>query len=496
MNIVLAGCNIDAQVLDEAASCGVERNRLTPEVVSAAYARISRDPRPVGELRKIALNEVEKARASNRKIIFGMGHHSVAEHAVFNFDIVGISRLAIEWLEAFRLCSFTEKSQRYITLDHDFLVPKEIRNSAEANALRSLVDEQTVLYQELNTHLRSRLSDLHPEMETKKSGRTLLDGWAKEDARYVTILATTGQLGLTANARNLELIIRRSSSAQSEEVKELGRTLFDAAHRAAPSLLLFTEPSPFDELTPNELVTLADRLLDKEKTTSDSGQTIAPVLAYHTESPDIMVAAALLHFASNHSFDSCRQTANKLSRDDLRAIFETALRRMEFFDAPPRTFEHVTLTFEITLSASAYAQLKRHRMTTQTMQGYSPQLGLTIPPTIVEVGLKDKFKAHAARSEELFYSLKKLNPAIAPYALTNAHRRKVLLSTNLRELYHLVRLREDSHAQWDIRNLAKQLRQAAEKIMPLGSLLLCGKDTYASRYEKVLGAPPQAEPPS
>ena len=52
-----------------------------------------------------------------------MGHHSVAEHAVFNFDVIGISRLAMEELEKFRLCSYTEKSQRYITLDKDFVLP-------------------------------------------------------------------------------------------------------------------------------------------------------------------------------------------------------------------------------------------------------------------------------------------------------------------------------------------------------------------------------------
>jgi hypothetical protein len=45
---------------------------------------------------------VERARSSNRTIVFGLGHHSVAEHAVFNFDILGCSRLAIEALDPVR----------------------------------------------------------------------------------------------------------------------------------------------------------------------------------------------------------------------------------------------------------------------------------------------------------------------------------------------------------------------------------------------------------
>jgi thymidylate synthase ThyX len=117
MKVYLAGYNIDTEVLNDLKKSGKERKDLTPEVLSAAYARISRDPRPINEIRVDAKNEVERARKSNSSIIFKMGHHSVAEHAVFNFDILGVSRLAMEELEKFRLSSYTEKSQRYITLD-------------------------------------------------------------------------------------------------------------------------------------------------------------------------------------------------------------------------------------------------------------------------------------------------------------------------------------------------------------------------------------------
>jgi len=95
---------------------------LTPETLSAGYARISRDPRPVDEIRRDAAREVQRSRRSNQAIIFGMGHSSVAEHAVFNMDVIGISRLAVEELQRTRLASYTEKSQRYITLDGDYFV--------------------------------------------------------------------------------------------------------------------------------------------------------------------------------------------------------------------------------------------------------------------------------------------------------------------------------------------------------------------------------------
>ena len=110
----------------------MDSNALTPETISAAYARISRRPEPIPELREQAARDVAAARSSNERIVFELGHASVAEHAVFNFDILEVSRLSIEALEARRFASFTEKSQRYVKLKRDYLVPKEVLDSIVA----------------------------------------------------------------------------------------------------------------------------------------------------------------------------------------------------------------------------------------------------------------------------------------------------------------------------------------------------------------------------
>ncbi len=494
MRVDLAGYNVDKTMLDAAADAGVPRDRLTPEVLSAAYARISRDPRPIGELRQVALNEVEKARSSNRKIIFEMGHHSVAEHAVFNFDVVGISRLAIEWLERFRLCSYTEKSQRYITLDSDYVIPKELRDTPHEAEFVSLINNQFTCYEMINQTLRQRLAKIHPEMEKKKSGRRSLSEMAKEDARYVTVLATTGQLGLTANARNLEHIIRRFAAAPLVEVRELGQHLYKVASEVAPSILLFTEPSRYDSDTPGELAAMAKEFQTKA---SDPGESNSAVRLLHcTPNGDRMIAAALLHVVSSEPFESCRNTVSEMSKEDLVKLYAAALQHMEFYDAPTREFEHVVFTFEIVLSSSAYAQLKRHRITSQSVQGYDVDLGVTVPPAILEAGLEDEFLKHTARAEELYHKIRIDMPDVAPYVLTNAHRRRVLVTINLRELYHFARLREDSHAQWDIRDIAAGIRKDVSREMPMGSLLLCGKDRYPELYEEVFGRSVTVLPPS
>ena len=495
MRIVLAGYNVDAEVLRRAeAGERPSRDQLTPEVISAAYARISRDPRPVGELRRAALEEVARARASNRKIIFGMGHHSVAEHAVFNFDVLGLSRLAIEALEHFRLCSFTEKSQRYITLDHDFVLPKEILGTPFEEALRRLVAEQSKAYEELNGALLARARAERPELAAEKAAAKLLEGAAKEDARYATILATSGQLGLTANARNLEHIVRRLAGSPLAELRDLGAKLFDAASAVAPSLFLFTEPSRFDTETLGELGALADRLCGGATQPAREAPFAAASLVERPEAPDRRVAAALLAASTRRSYEECRAVADRLGDAELRSLFEASMRRMEFFDAPPRELEHVAFTFELIVSAACFAQLKRHRLSTLSVRPYDPELGLTIPPSIAAAGLEHVLRAIASRAEVVYRDLQQEHPDAAAYALTNAHRRRVLATMNLRELYHFSRLREDKHAQWDIRALAGDMRRAVEAVAPLGALLLCGKDSYVERYAGAFGKPPQIDP--
>jgi hypothetical protein len=88
------------EILDEARGNALMIvNNLTPETIAASYARISRDGRPIEALRADSRNDVESARKSYRIINFTMGHKSIAEHATFNFDIMGLSRRSVEDVE-------------------------------------------------------------------------------------------------------------------------------------------------------------------------------------------------------------------------------------------------------------------------------------------------------------------------------------------------------------------------------------------------------------
>jgi flavin-dependent thymidylate synthase len=484
MKVKLAGFNVDAEVLKEMSERAGERDDITPEVLSASYARISRDGRPIDEIRREARLEVERARKSNSSIIFKMGHHSVAEHAVFNLDILGISRLAMEELEKFRLSSYTEKSQRYITLNNDFVVPEEIKESRLKNLFVKTIHAQNETYFRFFEKLKGHLFNKHSDLASDEKNHNLIEGWAKEDARYVTALATGSQVGQTVNARTLELILRRFASQELSEVRSLGEAIYREISGVAPSIVLFHKANNRDLKTYPELKAMATAMIEAVGTSADSNDT---ELVEFTPGGDDIIAAALLHTSTDLDYPACKICVERFSRNKIMEIFRTAWRNMEFYDSMPREFEYADLTFNISLSAACFGQLKRHRMTTITAQGYEPALGVTVPESFKEVGIEKEFREMIKRTEEVYEQIKRENPVASPYILTNAHKKRVLIKVNARELYHISRLREDAHSQWDIRNIASQMTQKAREVMPMTFAFAGGKDRFGEIREKIFG---------
>ena len=480
MDIRLAGFNVDAEILKLIPSDPAIP--VTPETISAAYARISRSNHDVTQLRKRSRKEVARSRASNSKIIFEMGHHSIAEHAVFNFDIMGISRLAMEELERLRLVSYTEKSQRYVKLNGDFTVPEEITDPRLRSRFMETVAALNVFYLKACAAIETMISGTE---QTGTSPQSFSEK-AKEDARYGLPLATRGQLGMTINARNLEHLLRRTANSSIREVRKAGNHIFNLVRDIAPSLLLFPEPSPF-ELAMATDFNQAVRNISLPVEDAPGGEV---TLMNPPEKGDDHILAAVFTHVHSVSFTVALEFVINLSMERKKELFRVLFREMRFFDTPPREFELPDFTFDTVVSAACYAQLKRHRMATLLPGPYLPSLGCTTPEAFVPSGIHDEFLRMIEKSESMYNELLVHFPSAAPYALTNSHRRRVIVKMNLREMYHFSRLRQDEHAQWDIRHLADRMIQEVRRHTPLGAMLICGKSDYTELYDTVFNKNP------
>jgi flavin-dependent thymidylate synthase len=485
MKIILAGYNLDYDLIRTLKDKSGLKQDLTPETISAAYARISRSPKQVNELREISREEVDKARQSNRNIVFEMGHSSVAEHAVFNIDVIGVSRLLVEEIEKFRLCSFTEKSQRYVLFNKDFVIPEEIKQANLTDLFTDAVKIQNDYYHALYEKLRPYVFAKHKALAENPANKSLLEGWAKEDARYVISMATQTQLGMTINARNLELMLRRLDALPSAEAQEYSKNLYAATKDIAPSLIRYTQATDYDRFTRQNLRSQASAFLQKYPPQSKGSKKLSAIqLTFFSDAADIKVAAAMLFSSSDLNYSSCLSQANSMTSKEKKSLFKTAFANLQAHDAVLRELENVDLQFELILSASCFAQLKRHRMSTIIAHEYDPQLGVTIPPSVNAIGQQKNFMEIMRHTQNAYEQIEKKAPLTAGYVLTNAHRKRVLMKFNAREMYHLARLRADQHAQWDIHELTKKMLQQAKKVMPLTLMMACGKDNFPKLFLK------------
>ena len=123
-------------------------------------------------------------------------------------------------------------------------------------------------------------------------------------------------------------------------------------------------------------------------------------------------------------------------------------------------FEHIYFTFKIEgISRACSHQLVRHRMCsfTQRSQRYCSEegFGYVAPPTISEAILHgimedtQDWYSHLQRNE--------IPNEDARYILPNACETSLYLSCNLRELIHIANERLCVKAQWEIRDLVKQM---------------------------------------
>lgn len=447
----------------------------TPETISASYARISRDPQPIYKLREKARNEIEKSRKSNENIIFEMGHASIAEHAVFNFDIIDISRLAVEELETTRLASFTEKSQRYIKIENAYFIPKYFKdNKDEKNKYINLMNELFEGYDYLLNKLQTYFLRKNKNVKQGTKEYRNIINLAKEDARYLLPLSTYTQLGLTVNGRSLENIIRKLNASTYDESNTISKMLYDIVKKYSPSLVKYIEASNYEKNIYNSIKKEIDSI---DKILPESPTEDVSLVSFEDNLYNKIIIAILIK-TSSLNFNQAVTIVEEWTDEKKLSVLDLSIKDLEFFDSVIREYEIGDFIFNISLSSSAFAQLKRHRMTTQIIGGYSTSLGVTIPHSIKEIDEEEYFMNKINKINMFYNELFTKIGKTANYLLTNAHKRNVLFKCNMRELIHIARLRADSHAQWDIRELTNKMIKLVIAQYPFFKKVLVGKDKF------------------
>jgi thymidylate synthase ThyX len=439
----------------------LQPRRLSPETIAVTFAKTSRSPLSFREIAE-ELSDEASARF-HEKWVVGYGHASVAEHAVLHIAFENVSRLAIESIESNRLASYTEKSTRYQKWDPgSYHVPAEILNTPFEPVYREACDRLFAAYAESLEPLRGVVEAKHPRAEEDDPQR--YEGRIRSKyvdvCRFLLPAAALANVGMTANARVLEHAIRKMLSHSLEEVRQIGEEVKRAARLETPTLVKYAERVPYLEQSASLLDGLGGDLPDE----AEAGAT--RLLEYEPGAETRVLAAAL--FASTaSSFEQVRDAVHAMSKAKRDELAHAVLEGMEPFDAPRRELEHSAYTFEAVLDQGAYFELKRHRMMTQTPQRLSAELGYAVPRLMTEAGFEARYRQAMDAAGEAYRKLEDWNPEVAAYLVPNGYNRRVLMTLNLREAFHLCELRSAPNAHFSMRRLALQMAEQIREVHPL-----------------------------
>ena len=432
---------------------------LTEEQIAVTFAMTSRRPEPFDEVATQV--SAERAADFNERWVVGYGHASVAEHAILHLAVENISRLACDTLEDNRLASYTEKSSRYQVIDPEsFHVPAELETkpalkSRYVAVCRSLFVAYAQLIQGVTEHLQS--TQPRRENESASAHALRLRRQATDACRAVLPASTLTNVGVTANARTLEHAISKLMSSDLAEERDVGSELREQGRSITPTLVKYADHNPY--LAETRRIGHANA----PEPAREPGGSVQ-LLEFDADAPRKLCAALL--FRRGGRYGDALATAQGMPEAQRLAIINEAVRNIGPHDPPPREFEMVDFTFEFVFDYGALREFRRHRMQTYISQPLTVLNGHAMPSLIEAAGLSGVFEAAIAESAELFRILDEANPAVAQYAVTHAHRQRVLSKMNLRECYHLFKLRTSRQAHPAIRQPVLEAMRLAVAAQP------------------------------
>ena len=435
------------------------------EIISVAFAKASRSPKPFDEMVKETSDET--SRKFHEKWVLAYGHSSVAEHAVLHLAAENVSRLAIESIEENRLGSYTEKSTRYQVLDKEHShIPEEIKGSPLERTFSSARDTLFSAYSEsletLKEHFRSAIEKRQGESDKAYELRLKLE--ALDNARFLLPNATLANVGITMNARELRHAAVKMLSHPLAEVRALGKKISESGVGVTPTLLEGVSENP-------GINAIRDGLRGAFSSLSGNAEKKVSLIKYPGDAVE-RLCAALTYRWSGIPFSKAFEGAKALPPEEKKKIIEKVVSQFPKGTGPTREFEHVYYTFDLVMDQGAYYEFKRHRMLTISPQEITVALGHRLPEAFEKAGTGKNFEDAMKASAEAFSAIKEEHPFAAPYIATNAHYRRVLATLNLRELRHFVKIRSAPFAHQTIRELALEMQEEVRKVHPEFSLFL------------------------
>jgi thymidylate synthase ThyX len=417
-------------------------------------------------------------------LTFDGGHHTVFQHATFEFALSGISRqLVWSFLHGFPFYNTEQQSQRYVKLDQvEVHVPPELGGEARRVFERS-VGQAWEAYRELTRRLlpvtRGILGELW-NLDRRKNaafGRNVAreaEKKAIETARYVIPIACHTAMVYTVSGIVLHRLRRMMRVGDvPEEATRVVSLMIAEVERLDPDFFqrVGDEPLSADALVETTIAPpgVGDPAACEAFDKSLDGRR-SRLVDYGVRGPEV-VADAVRHVLGRLDLDD--DAALELVLDPRRNPYLLETLNVSTHAPLMRTLAHAHYVFRKKLSHTADSQDQRHR----TVPGSRPLLSRTVPGSVDVVEpelLRDDPGCHAVFREavdaawEARGRLLELgaSPEAALYVLPNALAIRFEESGSLLDLLHKWHMRTCLNAQREIFDASMEELEQVRTVHP------------------------------
>jgi thymidylate synthase ThyX len=419
--------------------------------------------------RVIEVDEItDRQRRNIGPLTFNGGHHTVYQHATFEFALSGISRQLV-WcfLHAFPFYNTEQQSQRYVRLDEARAhVPQalgpEARAVFEASVARSWESYRALTARLLPVtnailhdlwHLDRRKNQAFGKNVAKEAEKKAI-----ETARYVLPIACHTAMVYTVSGLVLHRLRRMAGACDvPDEARDVVGRMVAAVEHLDPAFFREVGEPALDDAAIAENTLAPAGVGDAaalEAFDKSLGGLRSRLVDWGTRSPAV-VADAVRHVLGRSDLDDAEALAVAL--DPARNPYRLETLNVATHAPLMRALEHAHYTFRKKLSHSADSQDQRHRM----VPGSRPLLSRTVPVhvDVVEPELiREDPACHAlfedavadawqARADLLALGVA---PQLALYVLPNALSVRFEESGSLLHLIHKWTMRTCLNAQREI----------------------------------------------
>ena len=419
----------------------------------AAAGKLSRYPGNVLEVLETC-NDTEKNIKLIKRII-GMGHKSIIEHDYLVFALCDVTPIVEQTIIGNRLTSFTIKSRREVDFRNvGFYIPDFRDKSLNIHKDNEKLKEKYITHMKYLFNTYGDIVDL---------------GINKEDARFVLPYSYHSNIIMGLDARELEkLIISLVSGHLSKinDLKDFGNELLSITREYVPYLTdsidkeieKNTDDTSFkylEDLCPRPEI----KVIDKPK-----------LISYTPDSDDVIINSSIMYH-----YQCDKDTANSIVEKAINkdSSFKEKFMNIILHKNESRELEQVQFTFQIPISLSILTHLTRHRTHSLLIPEFTPLWDFNnyITPATISAN-KDCLKLYTEAVKKNIQVLEEFKSAgvieedLVHFYL-GCQMLNVVTTLNARTAQWICRMRCCNKAQWQIRNIAKEIARQIKDVSPL-----------------------------